>query len=49
VGLPVAGWALAGLIAAMVVLDAALDFCALCFAFLHLERRGLLPASLKDT
>ena len=49
VGLPVAGWALAGLIAAMVVLDAALDFCALCFAFLHLERRGLLPAALKHT
>ena len=49
VGLPVVGWALAGLIAAMVVLDAALDFCALCFAFLHLERRGLLPAALKHT
>jgi hypothetical protein len=49
VGLPVAGWALAGLIAAMVVLDAALDFCALCFAFLHLERRGLLPGALKHT
>jgi hypothetical protein len=49
VGVPVAGWALAGLIAAMVVLDAALDFCALCFAFLHLERRGLLPAALKHT
>src|SRR3954447_7351877 len=25
------GWGLAGLIAVMVVLDAALDFCALCF------------------
>src|SRR5438067_521421 len=49
VGLPVAGWALAGLISAMVVLDAALDFCALCFAFLHLERRGLLPAALRHT
>lgn len=49
VGLPVPGWALTGLIAVMVVLDAALDFCALCFAFLHLERRGLLPASLKHT
>ena len=49
VGLPVAGWALAGLISVMVVLDAALDFCALCFAFLHLERRGLLPAALRHT
>lgn len=48
-GVPVAGWALAGLIAAMVVLDAALDFCALCFAFLQLERRGLLPAALRHT
>lgn len=32
---PVA-WVLALLIAVMVVLDAAADFCALCFLFLHL-------------
>jgi len=46
-GLPLAGWPLALLIALMVVLDAAFDFCVLCFAFLHLGRAGLLPASLK--
>jgi hypothetical protein len=36
--LPLLAWALAFLVAAMVVLDAALDFCALCFV-LHLVRR----------
>lgn len=46
-GLPLVGWPLALLIAVMVVLDAALDFCVLCFAFLHLDRAGLLPQSLK--
>jgi hypothetical protein len=36
----VAAWAIAFLIAAMVVLDAAFDFCALCFVMLQLDRRG---------
>jgi hypothetical protein len=36
--LPLAAWTLAFLVAGMVVLDAALDFCALCFV-LHLVRR----------
>lgn len=48
-GVTVVGWVLALLIAAMVVLDAALDFCVLCFAFLHLERRGLLPGALRHS
>lgn len=43
------GWLASGLIAAMVVLDAALDFCGLCFAFSQLERRGFLPAALVHT
>ena len=47
--LPLAGWPLALLIALMVVLDAAFDFCVLCFAFLHLGRAGLLPASLRHS
>jgi hypothetical protein len=37
---PVAAWAVAFLIAAMVVLDAAFDFCVLCFVLLQLDRRG---------
>lgn len=37
-GLPIVGWAAALLIAVMVVLDAAVDFCALCFVFLHVNR-----------
>ncbi|MGH7918759.1 MAG: DUF4395 family protein [Candidatus Dormibacteraceae bacterium] len=48
-GLPIVGWAVALLIATMVVLDAALDFCVLCFAFLRLDRAGLLPAALKHS
>ena len=36
-----AAWVLSFLIAFMVVLDAALNFCALCFVFLQLERRGI--------
>ena len=46
VGFSTVGWVLAGLIAAMVVLDATADFCALCFIFSQLERRGLLPAAV---
>lgn len=48
-GLPLVGWPVAFLIAVMVVLDAAFDFCVLCFAFLHLGRAGLLPASLRHS
>ena len=48
-GLPIAGWPVALLIVLMVVLDAAFDFCALCFVFLHLDRAGLLPARLKSS
>jgi hypothetical protein len=36
--LPLVAWTLAFLVAVMVALDAALDFCALCFV-LHLVRR----------
>ena len=39
-------WVLVGLIAVMVALDASVDFCALCFAFAQLDRRGWLPAAL---
>ena len=38
-------WPLAGLIAAMVVLDASVDFCVLCFVFAQLDRRRLLPTA----
>ena len=37
--LALAAWVMAFLIAVMVVLDAAVDFCALCFLALQLERR----------
>jgi Domain of unknown function (DUF4395) len=44
-GWSILGWLLAGLIAVMVVLDAALDFCALCFILAILDRRGWLPSA----
>jgi hypothetical protein len=43
------GWILTGAIAVMVLLDATVDFCALCFIFSQLERRGLLPAAVGYT
>ncbi len=45
-GLGALAWTLSLAIAVMVVLDASLDFCALCFVVAHLDRRGLLPASI---
>lgn len=42
-GNAVVAWILALPIAAMVVLDAAFDFCALCFLVAQLDRRGMLP------
>lgn len=39
--LALAAWLISFVIAVMVVLDASLDFCALCFVFLQLERRGI--------
>jgi hypothetical protein len=42
-GIATAGaWLLAAAIAVMVVLDAALDFCALCFVVVRLDRLGWL-------
>lgn len=42
-GLTGAGFVLAGLIAVMVVLDASVDFCALCFASAQFEIRRSHP------
>jgi len=40
-GLAIAAWVLAAAIALMVVLDASVDFCALCFVVARLDRVGL--------
>ena len=40
-GYAAAAWILAGLIAVMVVLDASVDFCALCFVMHRLDRAGV--------
>jgi len=49
VGWSAVAWPLAGLIALMVVLDASIDFCALCFVFAILDRRGWLPLAQPHT
>jgi hypothetical protein len=40
-GLSLAAWVLVGAIAVMVALDAAVDFCALCFLLAHVDRLRL--------
>jgi hypothetical protein len=40
-GFALAAWVLSGLIAVMVALDASVDFCALCFVVVRLDRLGL--------
>jgi hypothetical protein len=45
-GATLAAWVLAFGIAVMVVLDAALDFCALCFILAQLDARGWLPTAV---
>src|SRR5205823_14199213 len=41
-GIPAVAWVLSVPIAVMVALDASLDFCALCFLVVQLDRRGIL-------
>lgn len=43
-GYATAAWVISGLIVVMVVLDASVDFCALCFLASHLDRFGLKHA-----
>ena len=40
-GLATLAWVLAAAIAVMVALDASVDFCALCFVVVRLDRLGL--------
>ena len=41
-GIPAVTWVLSIPIGVMVALDASLDFCALCFLVVQLDRRGIL-------
>lgn len=43
-GYSTAAWVLSGLVVVMVVLDASVDFCALCFVVSRLDRFGLKHA-----
>lgn len=41
IGFATLAWILAGLVAVMVVLDASVDFCVLCFVVAQFARRGI--------
>ncbi len=43
VGAGTLGWVLAGLVAALALLNATVGFCAGCFVYYQLARRGWLP------
>lgn len=43
------GWALAWIVIALAFVNLTLDFCAGCFIYLQLDRRGMLPASIAST
>jgi hypothetical protein len=42
-GATVAGWVLAGIVAALALLNVVAGFCAGCFVYFQLARRGWLP------
>jgi hypothetical protein len=46
-GQPVLGWLLAGLIGVMVALDAAVDFCALCFIVALFDRTHAMGGAVR--
>ena len=43
VGASVVGWVLAGIVAALALLNVVVGFCAGCFVYYQLARRGWLP------
>ena len=42
------GWALVWIVVALAVVNLFAGFCLGCFMYLHLDRMGLLPASISD-
>jgi membrane protein DedA with SNARE-associated domain len=43
-GLPLLGWALAGIVVALAAINLFLGFCLGCFIYYQLGRRGVRPA-----
>ena len=43
------GWVLTFMVAALALLNLTVQFCAGCFVYFQLDRRGLLPASIAST
>jgi hypothetical protein len=48
VGAPLLGWLLAGLVAVLALLNVVAGFCAGCFVYYQLARRGWLPRRRGD-
>lgn len=43
------GWVLTFIVAALALLNLTVQFCAGCFVYFQLDRRGLLPSSIAST
>lgn len=43
------GWVLTWLVAALAFVNLTVQFCAGCFVYFQLDRRGLLPSSIAST
>lgn len=48
-GAVAAGWVLTFVVAALAFVNLAVQFCAGCFIYYQLDRRGLLPGSIAST
>lgn len=48
-GATTAGWTLNWIVTALAFINLTVQFCAGCFIYLQLDRRGLLPASIAST
>jgi len=48
-GATTAGWVLTWMVTALAFINLTVQFCAGCFIYLQLDRRGLLPASIASS
>ena len=48
-GAPTVGWVLNFIVTALAFVNLTVQFCAGCFVYLQLDRRGLLPSSIAST
>ena len=48
-GATTVGWVLTWMVTALAFINLTVQFCAGCFIYLQLDRRGLLPASIASS